>query len=118
MTLDEAEHRLFVGCRLTPSRLLVINSDSGEIVSKLAIAGDVDELFYDSKSHRVYAICGEGKLDIIEQADPNTCKLVTSIDTADGARTGLFVAERDELFLAVPRRGSQAAEVPAFYHIE
>lgn len=116
MTLDEAEHRLFIGCRL-PSRLLVFNSDSGELVSKLAIAGDADELFYDSKRHRVYAICGAGKLDIIEQDDPNTYKLVDSIDTANGARTGLFVAERDELFVAVPRRGSRPAEV-RLYHIE
>ena len=116
MTLDEAEHRLFVGCRL-PSRLLVFKSDSGELVSKLGISADADELFYDSKRHRVYAICGAGKLDIIEQADPNAYKLVNSIDTADGARTGLFVAERDELFVAVPRRGSQAAEV-RIYHIE
>ena len=56
-------------------------------------------------------------VDIIEQADPNAYKLVNSFDTADGARTGLFVAERDELFVAVPRRGSQAAEV-RIYHIE
>jgi len=116
MALDEAEHRLFVGCRL-PSRLLVFNSDSGEIISQLDISGDADDLFYDGKRHRIYAVCGAGKLDIIEQADPNAYKLANSIETAKGARTGLFVAERGELFVAVPRRDAQAAEV-RLYHIE
>jgi DNA-binding beta-propeller fold protein YncE len=116
MALDETNHRLFVGCRL-PSKLVVLNTDSGEVVAKLDIAGDTDELFYDTKRHRVYAVCGAGKIDIIEQAEPNQYKRSAQIDTAVGARTGLFVPERDTLFVAVPRRGSQNAEIRA-YHIE
>jgi hypothetical protein len=116
MALDEADHRLFVGCR-SPLRLLVFNTDSGEIVSDLQISGDADELFYDSKRHRIYAICGAGKIDVLAQANPDSYKLVSSIETADGARTGLFVPERDELFVAVPRRDSRVAEVRV-YHIE
>src|SRR5437870_9459075 len=113
MALDEANHRLFVGCRL-PSKLVVLNTDSGEIVAKLDISGDPDDVFYDGKRHRIYAICGAGKIDIIEQTDPNNYKALTKIDTADGARTGLFVPERDILFIAVPHRGSQHAEIRAY----
>src|SRR5213595_3083052 len=116
MALDEANHRLFVGCRM-PSKLVVLNTESGEIAAKIDISGDCDDVFYDSKRHRVYAICGAGKVDIIEQTDPNTYTASTKVDTADGARTGLFVSERDTLFVAVPHRGSQPAEVRA-YHIE
>src|SRR5438477_1750991 len=109
MALDEANHRLFVGCRL-PSKLVVLNTESGDVVAKIDISGDPDDVFYERKRHRVYAICGAGKIDIIEQADPNTHKALTKIDTADGARTGLFVPERDTLFVAVPHHGSQRAE--------
>src|SRR5438067_5450152 len=116
MALDEANHRLFVGCRL-PSKLVVLNADSGEIVVKIDISGDADEVFYDRKRRRIYTISGAGRIDIIEQTDPNTYRLSTTIGTADGARTGLFVSERDVLFVAVPHRGSQPAEVRA-YHIE
>src|SRR5437016_4525547 len=116
MALDEANHRLFVGCRL-PSKLVVLNTESGEVVAKFDISGDPDDLFYDSKRHRIYAICGAGKIDIIEQTDPNTYTALTKVNTADGARTGLFVSERDTLFVAVPHRGSQKAEVRA-YHVE
>src|SRR5437899_5156839 len=116
MALDETDHRLFVGCRL-PSKIVVLNTDSGDVVARVGISGDPDDVFYDSKRRRIYAICGAGKIDIVEQTDPNTYAASSKVDTADGARTGLFVSERDTLFVAVPHRGSQPAEVRA-YHIE
>ncbi len=116
MALDESNHRLFVGCR-TPSKLVVLNTDSGEVVAKIDISGDPDDVFFDNKRHRIYAICGAGKIDIIEQADTNGYKTVAKIDTASGARTGLFVPERDTLFVAVPHHGSQQAEIRT-YHVE
>jgi hypothetical protein len=116
MALDEANHRLFVGCRL-PSKLVVLDTESGKVVAKIDVSGDSDELFYDSKRHRIYAICGAGKIDIIEQADANTYKPLAKIDTANGARTGLFVPQRDSLFVAVSHRGSQQAEIRR-YQIE
>lgn len=116
MALDEADHRLFIGCRL-PSKLVVLNTDAGDMVAKIDISGDCDDVFYDGKRHRVYAICGAGKIDIIEQADANTYNASAQIDTAKGARTGLFVPERDTLFVAVPHGGSQQAEIRC-YQIE
>ena len=113
IALDEANHRLFVGCRL-PSRLVVLNTDSGDVVAKIDISSDPDDVFYDNKRHRIYAICGSGKIDIIEQTNPKTYKALTKVDTANGARTGLFVPERDTLFVAVPHRGSQQAEIRSY----
>jgi len=116
MALDEANHRLFIGCRL-PSRLVVLNTDSGDVVAKIDISGDPDDVFYDAKRHRVYAICGAGKIDIINQADANIYKASAKLDTASGARTGLFVPEQDTLFVAIPHRGSHQAEIRT-YRIE
>src|SRR5947207_3468099 len=116
MALDDANHRLFIGCRLPP-KLVVLNTETGEVVAKVDISGDPDDVFYDNKRRRIYAICGAGMIDIVEQTDPNTYAASSKVDTADGARTGLFVSERDTLFVAVPHRGSQPTEVRA-YHIE
>ena len=116
MALDEVNHRLFVGCRV-PSKLIVLNTDSGDVVAKVDISGDADDVFYDSKRNRIYVICGAGKIDIIEQADPNTYKALAKVDTPNGARTGFFVPDQDMLFVAVPHRGSQQAEVRG-YHTE
>ena len=113
MALDEANHRLFIGCRL-PSRLVVLNTDSGDVVTKIEISGDSDDVFYDAKRHRIYAICGAGKIDIINQADANTYKAFAKVNTASGSRTGLFVPAQDTLFVAVPHRGSQQAEIRCY----
>jgi len=116
MALDEANHRLFVGCRI-PSRLVVVNTESGEVAAKLGISGDADDVFYDSKRHRIYVVCGAGKIDVIGQKNANSYQPVSKIDTAAGARTGLFVPSLDTLFVAVPHHGSQLAEIRA-YHAE
>src|SRR5256886_16191509 len=81
MALDEANHRLFIGCRL-PSRLVVLNTDSGDVVAKIDISGDTDDVFYDSKRHRIYVISGAGKIDVIDQIEANSYKPSTTIDTA------------------------------------
>ena len=116
MALDEADRRLFIGCRLPP-KLIVLNTDSGNVVAKIDISGDADDVFYDGKRHRIYVICGAGKIDIIERSDPNTYKELAKMDTPNGARTGFFVPNQDMLFVAVPHRGSQQAEVRG-YHAE
>jgi len=113
MALDENSHRLFIGCR-APSKLVVLSTELGNVVASIDISGDPDDIFYDNKRHRIYAICGAGKIDIIEQTDANTYKAFAKVDTANGARTGFFVPERDNLFIAVPHRGSQAAEIRCY----
>lgn len=110
MALDESGHRLFIACR-TPAKLVVLSTDSGATVTTLDISGDADDVFYDAKRHRLYAICGEGFVDIIEQADSDHYERSVKVPTASGARTGLFALERDDLFIAVPHRGAQAAEI-------
>ena len=116
IALDEANHRLFVGCR-HPSKLVVLDTESGDVITSIGMSGDADEVFYDDKRHRIYTVCGAGKIDIIEQADANSYKVSSTIDTAAGARTGLFLPERNTLFVAIPRRGSQQAEIRR-YQIE
>jgi len=113
MALDASHHRLFIGCRL-PSRLVVLDTDSGAVVAKLTIGGDIDDVFYDEKRHRLYAVCGAGEIDIIDQADANHYQVSSSIKTADGARTGLFVPEQNCLFVAVPHRGNHPAEIRSY----
>ncbi len=97
-----------------PPTLVVLSTESGNVVASVGISGDPDDVFYDSKRHRIYAICGAGKIDIIEQTDANAYKAFAKVDTANGARTGFFVPERDNLFVAVPHRGSQAAEIRCY----
>jgi len=110
MALDDANKRLFVGCRL-PARLVVLDTTSGRIVTRLATVGDTDDVFYDPGRHLVYVIGGEGAVEVLRQHDPDHYEPVRRIKTAPGARTGLFVPGFNRLFVAVPHRGLQSARV-------
>jgi hypothetical protein len=110
MALDDADKRLFVGCRL-PARLIVLDTSSGRIAATLATVGDSDDLFYDTTRRLVYVIGGEGAVEILRQRDPDHYERLERIATAPGARTGFFLQNSARLYVAVPHRGSQAAKI-------
>jgi DNA-binding beta-propeller fold protein YncE len=110
MALDAAHKRLFVGCR-RPAKLLVIDTDSGKVLSSPECIGDTDDLYCDAKTGRIYVIGGDGALDVFESKDNQTYTRITSIKTAPGARTGLLIPERRSLLIAVPKRSDHDAEL-------
>jgi DNA-binding beta-propeller fold protein YncE len=110
MAFDETHHRLFIGCR-SPAQLVVLDSDSGAVLTNVPIASDPDDVFVDETQHRLLAICGGGSIAVIDQIDPNHYKTTATIATASGTRTGLFVSELKSLFVAVPKRWGQSAEI-------
>jgi len=113
MALDEADRRLFVATR-RPAALIVYDTDDGRQVANLPIGGDADDLFFDAARKRVYAICGQGMVDVVQQRDPDHYLATARVTTAPGARTGLFAAHRDALYVAVPARGSSVAEIRVY----
>ncbi len=113
MALDEANHRLFIGCR-QPARLVVLDTATGKSVADLAISGDIDDLFYDAPRKRLYLSCGEGFLDTVEQTTADTYTRASQMPTAPGARTCYFSPVTDRLYLAVPDRASQKAEIRVY----
>jgi DNA-binding beta-propeller fold protein YncE len=110
MALDVAQKRLFVGAR-SPALLLTYDTDTGNLVTKVSIGGDTDDLFYDAQRKRLYVICGEGRIDVLRQDTPDRYSLEASINTAPRARTGLFVATDARLYVAAPAEGRSTARV-------
>ncbi len=113
MALDEANHRVFVGCR-RPAKVLVFDTTSGKEVGSFDIVGDTDDLFYDAARKRLYISGGEGFIDVLQAESTNQFMRIARVATAPGARTSLFVPELRRLYLAVPHRGSQKAEIRVF----
>ena len=113
MALDEANHRLFIGCR-RPAKAVIFDTTTGKQVSSFDIVGDTDDLFYDAARKRLYVSGGEGFIDVFQTGDGNGFTRVGHIATAAGARTSLFVPDLNRLFLAVPHRGRQRAEIRVY----
>lgn len=111
LAIDEANHRLFVGCHKEP-KVVILDSDSGKEIASVPIAEDCDDLFFDAKHKRIYVSCSEGYLVTIGQKDPDHYEVLEKLPTAKEARTCLFVPEQNRLYLGVPRQeGKQGPEV-------
>jgi hypothetical protein len=113
MALDEAAHRLFIGCR-KPARLVILDTTRGGPVADIEISGDTDDLFFDARRQRLYVSCGEGFLDVIQRRDADHYERIARIATRGGARTCFFSPELDRLFLAVPEHSGHDAELRVY----
>jgi DNA-binding beta-propeller fold protein YncE len=109
VAIDEANHRLFIGCRKNPA-LVVMDSDTGKVVASVPIPGDVDDLSFDARQGRIYASCGEGAIAAIRQIDADRYESLGTIQTVKGARTSIFNPDDGNLYLAVPRRADRAEQ--------
>jgi DNA-binding beta-propeller fold protein YncE len=112
MALDEQDHRLFVATR-RPSKLIVLNTQTGGMVTALTCAGDADDMYYDGRSKRIYVIGGEGSISVFQQRDPDHYQLRANISSSIGARTGFYFPthDTDRLYVAVPSHAGQIAEL-------
>jgi DNA-binding beta-propeller fold protein YncE len=109
MALDAENQRLFVAYRL-PALLAAFDSSTGELIARDATCGDADDIFYDKTRKRIYVICGEGSIGVLDVSGKKPREL-SRLATRSGARTGLYTPELDLLFVAAPERGTAQAEI-------
>lgn len=85
--IDKAGHRLLLGCRSTKPVFIAMDADSGNVVASLPIGTEVNALFYDHETKRIFtANGGDGSLTVIEQQDANHYRLLENVSTRPGAR--------------------------------
>ena len=118
MQYDEAGHRLFVVTR-NPSKLVVVNTDSGKEVTSLSVADYADDLAYDAAHHRLYVACGgikgaQGAVSVVEQRDADNYQVIATIPTKPGAKTAKLVPELNRYYVGVPGTAKDAAQILVF----
>src|SRR6266702_2580192 len=83
-----------------PAKLGVFSMRDGSVAGSAETCGDSDDVFVDTKRHRVYVSCGDGFLDVFD-TQAGAYKRIAHVSTVSGARTSLFVPQLDRLLLAV-----------------
>jgi DNA-binding beta-propeller fold protein YncE len=112
IALDESGHRLFVGTR-NPGKLIVLDTESGKVVSSLPAPAMVDDMAYDSATKRIY-YAGTLFVDVFQQRDADHYDRVGHVPGAFRAKTGILVPELNRYYLAVPHHEKQSAEVRVY----
>jgi YVTN family beta-propeller protein len=95
LMLDDAGHVAVVF--RNPARLVLFDAVTGKQGAAADTCGDSDDLFFDAGRKRFYVSCGAGAVDVFAAGD---LKPLGRVETRSGARTSLFVAELDRLFVA------------------
>jgi hypothetical protein len=113
MALDDSSNRLYIATR-RPALFQAYDTTTGKRVAELPICADADDLFFDVQRRQLYAVCGQGVVDVVRERANDRYEVVDRIETAPGARTGLFVPTLSTLFVAFPAHSGTAAQIRAY----
>ena len=110
LVLDEASHRLFVGCR--DGSIVVFDMLTGKQLQALSIGKGIDDLVFDASSKRIYAACGgSGTVDVYEELDGDHYRSLGQIPSGPLARNGLLIPGLKQYFVAVPKSADKPARI-------
>lgn len=99
LAMDVMNHRLFSGCVNTS--MVVMNSDTGAIVTTLPIGRGSDAVAFDPKRKRVFSSNGlDGTISVFQQASRDSYKALKPIPTAISGRTMDVDPDTGRLFVA------------------
>ncbi len=110
MALNEADHRIFVCTRKIPM-FLAFDTTSGKEIARLPSTGSCDDVYYDARRKRVYVLGAEGFISVCQQNTPDQYELLANVPSQIGARTGYLFVQRDRLYVGVPARGVEPAQI-------
>ncbi|MBV1692369.1 hypothetical protein KRR38_33155 [Novosphingobium sp. G106] len=107
LALDPASRTIAIAYRW-PSRLVLLDQETGSVRQDLPTCGDADDVAFDALRARIYVVCGSGLVDTFQKGATGYERLPAT-STRQGARTGLFVPELNRLFVAARATGNMAA---------
>jgi len=113
MAFDEADHRLFIHAR-DPGKVVVMDTNSGKIVTTLVSGGMVDDAVYDAKLKRIY-VTGVPFINVFQKSDEGErYDLLGQVPTAFHSITAILVPQLNRYYLAVNHHGETDAVVQVY----
>jgi hypothetical protein len=111
MTIDVIDQVIFIGFR-HPAKLTAISAVSGNTIGTADLISDVDDLYFDDRSKKIYASGGGGAINIFTFKNSNLTE-ISNIPTRKGARTSLLISPL-HLFVLAERANSASAQLQVF----
>jgi DNA-binding beta-propeller fold protein YncE len=111
MAIDPIEHIIFIGYR-HPSKLVALNATTGKTVAVADMVSDIDDLYFDERSSKIYASGGGGAVNVFSFGSSKLTQ-TANIPTRSGARTSLLVPQLN-IFCLAERASNTPAELLVF----
>lgn len=106
MAFDAADHRLIVGCG--NSKMVMMDSTSGKIVSTLDCGQGVDAAAFDPVTHLAFVSAGGSGTVTVAKVTPDKLTLVQTLTTERGARTMTVDSQTHRIYLSNARSRTDA----------
>jgi hypothetical protein len=106
MTLDDDDNAALSVFR-RPARIARFSTRDGSVNADGESCGDADDVYVDEMRDRVYVICGEGVIDVL---DRSSLRRIERFPTTAGARTGLWMTS-GTLFIAARASAHEDAAI-------
>jgi hypothetical protein len=107
MAIDAQNQRLVVVFR-APAEVRAYDLADNHLIGSVSTCDDADDVFVDKRRNRLYVVCGEGAVDVLQPSAEGYTR-IGRIETARGARTGFWSPETDRLYIAAPATRSSGA---------
>ena len=112
MALNAADDLAAVVYRF-PARLVLFDPSTGKVVQQAGVCGDADDVDFDEARKRLYVICGSGMVEVFARSGQAYAS-ADRVSTRNGARTGLYEASLDRLYVAARARGAEPAAIMVY----
>ena len=109
LAIDPASHRLFSTCG--NGKMVVVDSQSGKVVTTVAIGEDPDAASFDPATKLIYVSNNDQTTTLIHEDTADTYSVVETIETGKGAKTHT-IAE-GKLYVPVMKFGPAPAPTKA-----
>ncbi len=80
--------------------MVILNADTGKVVTTLPIGKHVDATAFDADRHLAFASNGDGTLSVIKENDSDHFESLAPVPTQLGARTMALDPKSHHIFLA------------------
>jgi DNA-binding beta-propeller fold protein YncE len=97
LAFDVKTHRLFSACH--NEKLVVLDSESGKVVTTVPIGKGVDGAAFDASDGNVFTSNGDGTLTVVHEDAPDQYTVVANVVTQRGARTLALDPQTHRIYL-------------------
>jgi YVTN family beta-propeller protein len=97
LTIDAVNHRLFTVCH--NKLMMVLDAESGKVITSLPIGERVDGVAYDPSSKRAFSSNGDGTVTVVQEISKNSFTVLENVATQKGARTIAVNTKTHHLYL-------------------
>jgi YVTN family beta-propeller protein len=104
LAIDLEARRLFSVC--SNNKMAVVNADSGQVITTVAIGDGPDAAAYDPGSKLVFSSNGEGTLTVVRQDSPDKYTVLATVPTERSARTMALDPKTHKIYLSAAQLGA------------